>query len=144
MSHSSLIACPACQTPNRVPYARMVDSPVCGRCRERLFQGRALELNTSAFQKLVRNTDIPIVVDFWASWCGPCKMMSPIFEQIARAMEPEMRFVKVNTETEQTLAGQYGIRSIPTLLVLDNGREVARQSGAMDAASLKRWLESVV
>jgi len=144
MSHSSLIACPACQTPNRVPDTRLSDDPVCGRCRERLFQGRALDLNTSAFQKLVRNTDIPIVVDFWASWCGPCKMMSPIFEQVAHTMEPEMRFVKINTETEQALAGQYGIRSIPTLLVLDNGREVARQSGAMDAASLKRWLESVV
>ena len=140
MSQIKLISCPSCQTPNRVPAEKLAAKPVCGRCRALLFQGAPVELNMTQFDKLAKASDIPIVIDFWAPWCGPCKMMTPVFEQAARQLEPRFRFVKVNTEIEQTLAARYSIRSIPTLLILKNGVEVARQAGAMDLTSLSNWL----
>lgn len=140
MSQIKLISCPSCQTPNRVPTEKLTAKPVCGRCRVLLFQGVPVELTMVQFDKLVKSSDIPVVVDFWASWCGPCKMMAPVFEQAAKQFEPRFRFVKVNTEVEQALAARYSIRSIPTLLVLNRGVEVARQAGAMDLTNLSRWL----
>ncbi|WP_028470434.1 thioredoxin TrxC [Neptunomonas japonica] len=140
MSQIKLISCPSCQTPNRVPIEKLTAKPVCGRCRVSLFQGVPVELTMAQFDKLVKSSDIPVVIDFWASWCGPCKMMAPVFEQAAKQLEPRFRFVKVNTEVEQALAARYSIRSIPTLLVLKGGVEVARQAGAMDLTNLSRWL----
>lgn len=141
MSDNKLISCPSCQTTNRVPVDKLNDKPVCGRCREFLFQGRPIDVSTAQFDKFVKANDLPVVIDFWASWCGPCKMMAPVFEQVAKQLEPHIRFVKVNTEVEQALAARYAIRSIPTLLVIKNGKEVARQAGAMDGTSLARWLK---
>ena len=143
MSESKLITCPSCITPNRVPSSKLVDAPVCGRCKQRLFVGAPAELTTEQFEKLIRNTDIPIVVDFWASWCGPCQMMAPVFAQVASQLEPSFRFVKTNTESEHQLSARYGIRSIPSLLVFQRGKEVARQAGALDAGRLTRWLKSL-
>ena len=140
MSQIKLISCPSCQTPNRVPAEKLAAKPVCGRCRALLFQGVPAELTMVQFDKLAKASDIPIVIDFWAPWCGPCKMMTPVFEQAARQLEPRFRFVKVNTEIEQSLAARYSIRSIPTLLILKNGAEVARQSGVMDLTRLSDWL----
>lgn len=144
MSELKLVSCPSCQTPNRVPALKLSNKPVCGRCRELLFQGKAADLSTAQFEKFIKVGDIPIVVDFWASWCGPCKMMAPVFEQTAKQLEPRLRFVKVNTEVEQALAARFSIRSIPTLIVIKDGKEVARQAGAMDASSLSNWLKSFI
>jgi thioredoxin 2 len=140
MSQIKLISCPSCQTPNRVPAEKLAAKPVCGRCRALLFKGVPVELSLAQFDKLAKASDIPIVVDFWAPWCGPCKMMTPVFEQAARRLEPRFRFVKVNTEIEQALAARYSIRSIPTLIILKNGVEVTRQAGAMDLTNLSNWL----
>ncbi|SIS61902.1 thioredoxin TrxC [Neptunomonas antarctica] len=144
MSQIKLISCPSCQTPNRVPFQKLSDKPVCGRCRELLFQGKPVELDAARFDKLIKSTDIPVVVDFWAPWCGPCKMMGPVFTQVAAQLEPKFRFVKVNTEVEQALAARYAVRSIPTLLMIKDGKEIARQAGAVDATSLMRWLQMSV
>ena len=144
MSELTLVSCPSCQTPNRVPTQKLSNHPVCGRCRELLFQGKAADLSMTQFDKFIKVSDTPIVVDFWASWCGPCKMMAPAFEQAAKQLEPGLRFVKVNTEVEQALAARFSIRSIPTLIVIKNGKEIARQAGAMDASSLSNWLKSFI
>ncbi|WP_293267591.1 thioredoxin TrxC [Neptunomonas sp.] len=141
MSQIKLISCPSCQTQNRVPADKLAAKPICGRCRVLLFQGTSVELTMVQFDKFVKRSDVPVVVDFWASWCGPCKMMAPVFEQAARQLEPRFRFVKVNTEIEQALAARYSIRSIPTLIILKGGVEIARQAGALDLTSMSHWLE---
>jgi thioredoxin 2 len=140
MSESLHIVCPHCHAANRVPAGRLADGGTCGKCK--LFAGEPVELDAAAFDKHVGRSDIPVVVDFWAPWCGPCRMMAPAFAQAARQLEPRYRLVKVNTEEEQQLAARFGIRSIPTLAIFKCGREVARQAGAMDAASLTRWIEA--
>ncbi len=143
MSDSKLITCPSCLTPNKVPSLKLVDGPICGRCKHALFSGAPVELTTEQFDKLIPNTEIPVVVDFWAAWCGPCQMMAPVFAQAASQLEPSYRFVKINTESEPQLSARYGIRSIPSLLVFHKGKEVARQAGALDANRLTRWLKSL-
>lgn len=134
------IVCPKCFATNRVPDARLTESPKCGKCGAQLLDGGPAELTAQHFQRFVANNDLPVVVDFWAPWCGPCKMMAPVFTQVASNMKTRARFVKVNTEQEQTLAAQYQIRSIPSLVVFKGGVEAGRAAGAMDGASLTKWL----
>lgn len=136
------IVCPVCNSVNRVPAEKLGDGALCGNCKNRLFAGKPVELNPASFQKHVERNEIPVVVDFWAPWCGPCKMMGPVFAQAAAQLEPHARLAKVNTEQEKALAAQFGIRSIPTLAVFKNGREVARQPGAMDLGNLLQWVRS--
>lgn len=142
MSDSRLLVCPHCQATNRIPSSRLDQHPNCGKCKKPLFTGHPVELSDQSFAKHVKNDGIPLVVDFWASWCAPCKMMAPHFEAAARQLEPRVRLAKLNTEEAQQTAAQFGIRSIPTVAIFKNGQEVARQAGAMDARTLNNWIQS--
>jgi thioredoxin 2 len=144
MSGPLHIVCSGCNCTNRLPADRLGDEPKCGRCKQKLFSGAPAELTQATFHKLIRSTDIPVVVDFWAPWCGPCKIMAPDFQEAAGQLEPWVRLAKVNTEKEQGLASEYGIRSIPTLLIFKRGAEVARQTGALDLHRLLRWVQSQI
>ena len=144
MSESLHVVCPDCSSTNNIPVDRLADNPGCGKCKQRLFKSHPLDLDSSNFHKHIADNQIPVVVDFWASWCGPCKMMAPVFEQAASRLEPNLRLAKVNTETEQGLALQFNIRSIPTTIIFKNGTEVARQSGTMDLSGLINWVKSSV
>ncbi len=136
-----LIVCPSCHATNRVPDARLADGPVCGTCKAPLTSPEPFVLDDQSFANYIARTELPIVVDFWAAWCGPCKMMAPQFAAAAKQM-PSVRFAKVDTEAAQQTAAQFNIRSIPTMVVFVGGREVARQSGAMNAADIVRWVSA--
>ncbi|MBI5556291.1 MAG: thioredoxin TrxC [Deltaproteobacteria bacterium] len=142
MTTNKHIVCPVCASVNRVPLAKLGDTALCGKCKNHLFSGHPVELTEAAFQKHIERNDIPVVVDFWAPWCGPCKMMGPVYAQAVARIEPRARLVKVNTEQEQALAARFAIRSIPTLAVFKNGVEVARQPGAMDLTNLLQWVRA--
>ncbi len=138
------IVCPQCRRTNRIPEDRVRDAPQCGICKSPLFDGRPVEADRDALSAYVERNDLPVVVDFWAPWCGPCRAMAPAFSQAARGLATRMRFVKVNTEAEPALANLYGIRGIPTLVVFRGGREIGRVSGAMDATQLEAWVARTV
>ena len=133
------VVCPHCHTTNRVAADSLRHAPDCGKCHRPLFGGHPVSLDEEAFGKHVARSQLPVLVDFWAPWCGPCRMMAPQFEAAAKQLEPEVRLVKVNTEEAQGLAARLNIRSIPTLALFVDGREVARQPGAMGAADIVRW-----
>ena len=146
MAENLLVACPTCNTLNRAPREKLAAgaSGKCGNCGAPLFGGHPVALNAQSFETHAAKSDIPLVVDFWAPWCGPCKAMAPQFEQAAGHLEPTVRLAKVNTEDEQALAGRFGIQAIPTMILFKHGKEVARQSGAMNAAGIENWVQQAL
>jgi thioredoxin 2 len=139
-----LVACPHCHSLIRVPEARAGEHPKCPRCKAQVLTGEPVALDEASFAAHVERATLPALVDFWAPWCGPCRVMAPVLERTAAEHATTLRTAKVNTDEQPQLAGRFGIRSIPTLILFRAGRELARRSGAMDAGSLSRWLEHVL
>jgi thioredoxin 2 len=138
------VVCPHCHTTNRLPRARLDQGAQCGQCKQALLEGRPFELTKAGFDRHVAKNDLPLVVDFWAPWCAPCRMMAPAYEEVATRLAPGVRLAKLDTEAEPEIAARFGIRSIPTLIAFKNGREVARRSGASDVSGLLGWIKASV
>lgn len=139
-----VIACPTDALLNRVPRAKLDQKPKCGRCHNPLFQGKAVELNAANFDSHTLKSDVPIVIDFWAEWCGPCRMMTPNFEMAVPRLEPRVRLGKLDTEAESAIAQRYGIRGIPSMVMIRKGQEIARTSGAMPTSAIVDWVEQAL
>jgi thioredoxin 2 len=139
MSETLHIVCPHCDALNRVPRTKLSAGGRCGMCHRPLFTAQPIPLDTARFTRHLEHSDVPLLVDFWASWCGPCRTMAPAFEDAARDLEPQMRLVKVNVDEEPSLAARYGIRGIPTVLLALHGRELGRMAGARTKADLIGW-----
>jgi thioredoxin 2 len=139
-----IVACPHCHTLVRVPEARLRDNPNCAKCKQAVITGKPVALDAASFQTHTARGDLPVLVDFWADWCGPCHAMSPILDRFASERKTQLQVGKVNTDENQPLSAQFGIRSIPTLILFRGGREIARRSGASDLTSLSRWVDSVL
>jgi len=142
MSDTLHIVCPSCFAVNRVPAERVHEGPNCGKCHQPLFPGHPVELGEAHFDTYLTKNDLPVLVDFWAPWCGPCRMMAPAFAHAASQLAPKVLLAKLNTDEAQETAARYGIRSIPTMILFQQGREVARHSGAVGTAEIVRWVQS--
>lgn len=141
MTNSTKVVCAFCDTVNKLPSDKLNAGGTCGKCKKKLFAGKYATLKSANAQRHFEQSDIPIVVDCWAGWCGPCKSFAPTFDQAIKKLEPKARFAKLDTENEQRLAARFQIRSIPTLLVMKNGKEVARQTGVMNLSQFEQWLK---
>ena len=133
------IVCPHCFAKNRVPDTRLEDHPNCGKCHQPIFDAKPLSVNAEQFETMVQGNDIPVIVDFWATWCGPCKMFAPVYEQAAEQLEPRVRLLKLDTDANQRIAANHRIQSIPTLAVFKQGKEASRQAGAMPLGRFLEW-----
>ena len=141
MSENQHIVCPSCASLNRVPSGKDARAAKCGKCGSALFAGRPMAADAAQFDRQISKSDVPVVVDFWADWCGPCHAMAPIYEQTAKTMEPRFRFLKLDTEANPSIAARYNIRGIPTIMVLRHGKVLAQRAGVVDGGTLKAWLE---
>lgn len=134
------VTCPSCNAKNRLPEERLGDRPKCGKCKAPIFAGKPVVLSPVNIMPMLNHNDLPVLVDCWAPWCGPCRNFAPVFDQAARELEPRVRLAKLNTEDQPGIASRWQIRSIPTLILFRGGKEVARLSGAMPLPQLKQWL----
>ena len=139
-----LYTCPSCAAINRIPADKQNQQGQCGKCKQALFNSQPIELNDADFQRFIDKNELPVLVDFWAEWCGPCKMMAPIFKEVCGDMQHQLRFAKVDTEKAQLVSQRYAIRSIPTLILFKGGKEVDRLAGALPAPQLKQWIATAL
>ena len=139
MAETLHVVCPHCAAINRIPSLRLGEAPKCGQCHQPLFTGQPAELGSANFRKFLEGNDVPVVVDFWAPWCGPCQMMAPEYAAAAAELEPKVRLAKLNTDADPGIAGEFGVRGIPTLIAFKGGKEIARRSGATSRSEIVRW-----